>query len=75
MFENYDIDTEPHDYVRRAHVFGATLSASCSNYALRRTAAENEAAFGETAASSLHHNLYVDDLLKSIEDLDLAKYL
>ena len=74
-FENYDIDTEPHDYVRRAHVFGATLSASCSNYALRRTAAENEGAFGETAASSLHHNLYVDDLLKSIEDLDLAKYL
>ena len=58
-----------------AHVFRATFSTSCSNYALHRTAVENEAAFGETAESSLHHNLYADDLLKSIEDLDLAKYL
>ena len=56
-----------------AHVFGATSSASCSNYALRRTAVENEAVFGETAANAFHHNFYVDDLLKSMEDLDLAK--
>ena len=58
-----------------AHVFGATLSASCSNYALHRTAVENEAVFGEAAANALHHNFYVDDLLKSIEDLDSAKQL
>ena len=58
-----------------AHVFGATSSASCSNYALRRTAVENEAVFGEAAANALHHNFYVDDLLKSIEDLDSAKQL
>ena len=36
---------------------------------------ENEAIFGETAASALHHNFYVDDLLKSIEHFDLAKEL
>ena len=58
-----------------AHVFGATLSASCSNYALRRTAMENEAVLGEVAASARHHNFYVDNLLKSIEQLDPAKQL
>ena len=35
----------------------------------------NEAVFGEVAASALHHNFYVDDLLKSIEQLDPAKQL
>ena len=33
-WENHHIDTEPHDYLMCAHVFGATSSASCSNYAL-----------------------------------------
>ena len=36
---------------------------------------ENAAVFGEAAASALYHNFYVDDLLKSIEDLDSAKQL
>ena len=74
-WENHDINREPHDYVMCVHGFGATLSASCSNYALCRTAVENEAVFGEVAACAPHHNVYVDDILKSIEDLDSAKQL
>ena len=74
-WENYGIDTEPHDNVMCAHVFGGTSSATCSNYALRRTAMENEAVFGEAAANALHDNFYIDDLLKSIEELDSAKRL
>ena len=35
-WENHDIDGEPHDYVMCAHVFGATMSATCSNYVLHR---------------------------------------
>ena len=62
-WKNHVIDREPDDYVMCVHVFGAILSASCSNYALRRTAVENEAIFGEAATSALHHNFYVDDLL------------
>ena len=42
---------------------------------MHRTAVENEAVFEETAASALHHNFHVDDLLKSTEDLDSAKQL
>ena len=30
------------DYEINVHVFGGTLSPSCSNYALRRTAADNK---------------------------------
>ena len=73
-WENH-IDRKPHDYVTCAHVFGATLSAACSNYALQRTAMENEAVLGEAAASALHHNFYVDDFLKSTEHLDPVKHL
>ena len=53
-----------------AYVFSATSSASCSNYALYRTAVENEPVLGEEAANALHHNFYVAGLLKFIEDLD-----
>ena len=40
-WENHDIEQEPQDFVMCAHVFGGTSSASCSNYALCRTAVEN----------------------------------
>ena len=74
--ENHDIDREPRDSVMWCeHVFGAINSASCSSYALCRTALENEAVFGEAAASALHHSFYVVDLLKSIEDLDSTKQI
>ena len=42
---------------------------------MRRTTVGNKAVFGEVTASALHHNFYVDDLLKSIEALDSAKQL
>ena len=58
-----------------AYVLGPTSSADCSNYAFCKTATENEAVFGGAAASALHPSFYVDDLLKSIEDLDSAKQL
>ena len=51
---NHNVDTKPHNYVICAHIFGPTLSASCSNYALCRTALKNEAVFAEATASALH---------------------
>lgn len=59
------MESNPHDYVNCVHAFCAILSATCSNYALQATAVENEAVFWEVTASALHHNFYVDDLLKS----------
>ena len=55
-------------------VWGAS-SASCANYALRRTSADNVEGFGKEAADVIQNNFYVDDLLKSVEDLDTVKTL
>ena len=54
------------DYEMNAHVFDETSSISCSNYALRRTAIENDDKFGEEVAVTLEKNFYDDDLLKSV---------
>ena len=56
-----------------AYVFGGTSSASCSNYALRRTAIDNKEICGTDAATTLLRNIYVDDLLKSMKDVKSAK--
>ena len=74
-WENHDIEKEPQDSVMCVHVFGGTSSASCLNYALCRTAVESESIYGRAAAEALHHNFYVDDLLKSMRDLESAKQL
>ena len=48
------------------HPFGAVSSPSCSNFALRKTANENEAEVGMAAAETMCRNFYVDDCLKSV---------
>ena len=40
-------DKEIIDYEMTAHVFGGASSASCSNFALRRTANDNEQQYGK----------------------------
>ena len=72
-WENHDVECHPQEFAICAHVFGGTSSGSCSNYDLRRIAVDNEAEFGKTAASTLLNNFYVDDLLKSIGNINIAK--
>ena len=57
------------------HVFGGTSWASCSNYVLRRAALDNKEVYGTDAATTLLTNFYVDDLLKSMKDVQSAKQL
>ena len=52
-----------------------TSSASCSNYAFKRTAVDNESIFGKDASKVLQKNFYVDGLLKSSKDVKSAKEL
>ena len=54
------------------HVFGGASSPSCCNCALKRTAIDNEVQFGPEAAKKLLRNFYVDDLLKSTQDVQFA---
>ena len=67
-WENHNIDEEPSDFAMCSHVFGGISSASCSNYALKRTATDNTDWYGQEAAEVVKNNFYVDDLLKSVDD-------
>ena len=67
-------DVESVYYQVWTHVFGGTSSGGCSNYAWHRAAVGNEDEFGKATASTLHNN-YVDDLLKSVGNINIAKQL
>ena len=54
------------------HVFGSVSFGAYSNYALKMTTAENKEKFGEEAAQTLQNNFYVNDLLKSVANEDMA---
>ena len=55
-----------------AHVFGGISSPFCSNYALKKTAADNIKKYGEDVSSILRQNFYVDDMLKSFPSAKIA---
>ena len=61
-----DISREPEEYRMAVHLFGATSSPGCCNYALKSTADDNETSIGSDAAEFLRKDFYVDDGLKSL---------
>ena len=65
-WKNINAREEILDLEMCAHVFGGTSLPSCSNYALKRTAADNERQSGGKASDTLRRNFYVDGLLKSV---------
>ena len=63
------------DFEMNVHVFGGTSSPSCCNYALKKTALDNESNYHPDVALTLKRNFYVDDLLKSAKDVSTAAKL
>ncbi|XP_060753769.1 uncharacterized protein LOC132864368 [Neoarius graeffei] len=61
-----DISKELQEYRMEVHLFGATSSPSCANYALRRCAEDNRSTFDAAAVETVLNNFYVDDCLKSV---------
>ena len=53
------------------HIFGARYLPTCANYALQRTAIDNQAMFPDEASAVLE-KFYMDDYLYSFEDPDVA---
>ncbi|KAL7877734.1 hypothetical protein SRHO_G00043770 [Serrasalmus rhombeus] len=49
------------------HIFGATSSASCASYALRRASEDHKNNFSAEAVNTVLNNFYVDDLLKAVD--------
>ena len=67
LWKNGNILDESIVYKMCVHVLGGVSSGACSNYALKRTAIENEHIYGNKAAEILKNNFYVKNLLKSVE--------
>ena len=74
-WKEWNITDKPIDYEMCVHVFGGVSSEACSNYALKVTAIENKEKFGEKAAQTLQNKFFVDDLLKSVANEDIAVQL
>lgn len=53
------------EYRMTVHLFGATSSPSCSNFALRKCAEDNREQFSPQAVDIVLNNFYVDDCLAS----------
>ena len=54
------------------HLFGGTWSPSVCNFAMRRTAEDNQGQCASDAARVVQRNFYVDDCLVSVQDEDEA---
>jgi len=61
---NSNLDKGLQEFVITVHIFGA-VSSSSANFALKRTATENETTYGTEAADTLRNDFYVDDILKN----------
>ncbi|XP_071094895.1 uncharacterized protein [Haliotis cracherodii] len=68
-----DLQPEPAVYRICVHLFGAVSSPSCSTAALRQTAEDNREMFNPLITDVILRSFYVDDLLKSVENEDIAK--
>ena len=63
------------DFAMCAHMLGGVSSASCLNYALKRTTMDNVDEYEQEAADVVTKNFYVDDLLKSVNIYRLQEFL
>ena len=67
-----NMNNGPETFRMRVHIFGATSSPSCCNYALRRIATDNQCDFDDMTMHAIERNFYVDDCLTSVADEDTA---
>lgn len=58
-----DLTCEPVDFRMNVHLFGATSSPSCANFALRKCAEDNAHLFQQDTIDKVLHCFYVDDCL------------
>ena len=71
-FRDGDLQSEPQEFRLKVHVFGATSSPSCSNFALKETANSQMEKFSRESINIVNQNFYVDDLLLSTKTEDDA---
>ena len=74
-WDNPELKGDPVEFRMTVHLFGATSSRGCSNFALKTTADQYEETCGSEVADFVKRNFYVDDGLKSVQSIDQAKEL
>ena len=76
-WEDGNTSGEPKEYRMMVHLFRADSSPSCSNFALKTTADDNESSLGSATAEFLRRDFFDDGGLKSLpsvkEAVDLAE--
>lgn len=60
------------DFRMMVHIFGATSSPSCSDFALRKCAEDNKGHFSQEVVDMVLHCFYVDDCLVSVTSEEKA---
>ena len=68
---NGNTNKPPREYQMCVHLFGAISSPSCANFALRQTVSDSDC-FKTEEGDTVLHNFYVDDMLKSSDDVQSA---
>ena len=62
-----DLSRQAEEFHMTVHLFGGTSSPSCVNFALRKTADDNEGDFDPETIQTIRRNFYVDDCLKAVK--------
>ena len=62
-----DLSKQAEEFQMTVHLFGGTSSPSCANFALRKTADDNEGDFDPETIQTIRRNFYVDDCLKAVK--------
>ena len=65
---NADLTGEMKEYRMVRHLFGATSSPSVANFCLRKTANDHQDEFDPSVLDTIKRNMYVDDMMKSVEN-------
>ncbi|XP_068234194.1 uncharacterized protein [Palaemon carinicauda] len=69
---NGDINRPLEEFRMAVHIFGPISSPSIANTALKTTADKADEKYDLTVGSTIRHNFYVDDCLKSCADVPTA---
>ncbi|XP_068246538.1 uncharacterized protein [Palaemon carinicauda] len=72
---NGDINRPLEEFRMAVHIFGAISSPSIANTALKARADKADEKYDLTVGSTMRHNFYVDDCLKSCADVPTAMKL
>ena len=70
-----NLDNSPQEFRMTAHLFGATSSPSCCNFALKQTAIDFGDSYDSIVVDTITKNMYVDDCLTSVPSEENGKTL